>query len=153
MKATIAILIALPLALAAGCGDDSEPDSETGEAYAEDLALIVETEVDTATTKATDALINVLQGGSVAEAQDEVDAAARRIGDAETRIGDLDAPGAAEAVQEHLLIQLADYVEYLDRTPVLKQTASGKVAGIQAYRDGIDALAYAASDVATYDEP
>jgi hypothetical protein len=152
VKAAIAIFIALLLALA-GCGEDSEADGEVDAAYADEVEAIVETEVDTAATKAADALVNVLQGGEVGEAEEALEQAARQIADAETHLGELDPPGAAAPVHEILLTQLADFEDYLAATPVATDTASGRVDALHAHRDGIDALALAASDVATYDEP
>ena len=154
MRAPRAIVLALLLAgvavSIAGCGDDSE--SEAGSAYAAQVEELVAEAVAPQTVAASDALINVMQGGSVAEATRDLERAARALREARDRLRGLDPPdGAAQPADDlgQLVGALAAYLA--EPHPDLDRTAGARADAVNAYRDGIEALAGAL--VALAEEP
>ena len=151
MRAVLAILTALLLAIGAGCGDEEEPANEAGEAYASEVEEIVEGTVNPAATSALDALLNVKQGGAPGEAEGAVADAARDLAGAEAALRKLDPPSSAAEAATDLADLTEEFATFLDSPPAsdAEATSFARIEAVEAYDLGIGALADAVQDLAT----
>jgi hypothetical protein len=149
-RAIVLVLLAGVAVAIAGCGDESE--SEAGSEYGAQVEELVAEAVAPQTVAASDALVNVMQGGSVAEATRDLERASRALREARERLRGLDpAESAAQPAGDlgQLVGALAAYLA--EPHPDLGRAAGARVNAVKAYRDGIEALAGAL--VALAEEP